>query len=148
MRKEKCGGGSDLINGGADNDTLYGSASDDVLNGDAGDDYLHGGAGDDTLDGGDGDDILIGGDGGIDSLTGGAGVDRFNFTDGWGNDVINDFANDGLEKINLLAVGGVTSLSDLTISDGIDGAVIRYGSNTITVVGLSAVDLDASDFLL
>ena len=58
-----------------------------------------------------------------------------------------DFADDGLEKIDLSAVAGIGSLADLTVTDVSGGALIAFGANTITVVGLTAANLDNSDFI-
>jgi serralysin len=80
-------------------------------------------------------------------LTEGGGTDRFSFEDNWDDDVITDFANNGLEKINMTAVNGVTGMSSLTITNTADGALITYLANSILVEGLAASDLDSSDFI-
>ena len=150
------GNDADYVHGGSGNDVLYGQAGDDNMFGFIGADTLNGGEGNDRLNGGDGNDTLRGG-GGNDVLTGGrhddslwgeGGTDRFNFDDGWGHDVINDFANDGLEKISLAAVEGIASLADLTITNVAGGALVTFGSNSIEVVGVTAAQLDSSDFIL
>ena len=107
---------------------------------------MNGGAGNDTLRGGNGNDVLIGADGN-DQLRGDAGTDRFNFDDGWGNDTIQDFANNGLEKINLAAVAGINNIGDLAIAISGGGALITFGANTILVLGVTAAQLDNSDFI-
>ena len=61
--------------------------------------------------------------------------------------MIHDFADDGLEKIDLSAVTGIDSLADLTVTNASGGALIAFGLNTITVVGLTAASLDNSDFI-
>ncbi|MEM8730969.1 MAG: LamG-like jellyroll fold domain-containing protein [Pseudomonadota bacterium] len=101
---------------------------------------------DDELSGGLGDDVLHGG-GGDDTLTGDSGTDRFVFEDDWGADVITDFANDGLEKIDLSGVRGASAISALTITDSTEGAVISFLDNSILLSGLTADDLDRDDFV-
>ena len=117
------------------------------MNGGDGNDLLNGGDGNDTLRGGAGNDVLTGGRHN-DQLWGDAGNDRFNFDDGWGDDVIHDFANNGLEKINLAAVNAIATLADLTISNVAGGALISLGADSILVMGITAAQLDSSDFVL
>ena len=126
---------------------MYGYHGNDTLNGGDGNDRLNGGDGIDTLRGGTGNDILTGDDGN-DQLWGNAGNDRFNFDDGWGNDTIRDFANNGIEKINLSAVAGINGIGDLTINDSGGSALISFGADSIHVLGVTAAQLDASDFIL
>ena len=114
--------------------------------GEGGEDKLFGDAGNDTLNGGDQDDQLRGGTG-DDELTGGTGNDRFNFEDGWGADTITDFANNGIEKINLFGVTGIEDIGDLTIADQAGGALVSFGGNSILVLGVTATQLDSSDFI-
>lgn len=103
-------GGSDSINGGADDDSIFGQAGNDQLYGDAGNDLLVGGIGSDYLYGGEGDDIIwtdlhqnlgaIGAQGlnrawggsGNDKMTGGAGVDELYGEDG--NDTLDGRAGE------------------------------------------------------
>ena len=108
---------------------------------------MHGGDQNDSLRGGAGNDVLTGGDGN-DQLYGDSGVDRFMFDDAWGDDTIHDFANDGVEKINLAAVAGIDSLADLTIANVTGGAMITFGDDTIKVMGVTAAQLTATDFIL
>ena len=140
------GNDNDVVSGGDQGDDVRGGAGDDRLFGNAGEDRLFGDDGNDRLDGGDQGDNLFGG-AGNDVLTGGGGQDRFSFTDGWGDDRITDFANNGVEKINLVAVSGATSLAQLAISDTAGGALIEYDGNSILLTGLAAADLDDSDFI-
>ena len=42
---------------------------------------------------------------------------------------------------------GIDSLADLTVTNASGGALIAFGLNTITVVGLTATSLDNSDFI-
>ena len=134
------------LNGQGNDDNMYGYHGVDALNGGDGNDRLNGGDGNDTLRGGNGNDILTGGNQ-DDGLWGDAGTDRFNFDDGWGDDTIHDFANNGLEKINLAAVSGIANIGDLTITNAGGGALITFGANTIHVLGLTAGQLDNSDFI-
>ena len=96
--------------------------------------------GNDTLNGGQGND----------ELTGNAGSDTFVFDNGFGRDVITDFdATDNNEDIDLSAVSGITSFSDLVanhLSTVNGNAVITDGSNSITLVGVSTSQLHAQDF--
>lgn len=140
------GDGTDWLSGGGGEDVLRGANDDDVLLGHAGHDSLYGDNGADSLNGGGGHDQLNGG-AGNDVLTGSVGNDTFQFTNGWGDDTITDFANNGIEKINLAPVSGVTEISDLTISTIGGNAQIAYAGNTIVVEGLVAGDLDSGDFV-
>ena len=136
----------DTASGGARADTVRGGNGNDALFGNGGVDMLFGDAGNDRLEGGDQNDQLRGG-AGDDTLTGGSGNDRFNFEDGWGSDTITDFADNGIEKINLFGVTGATGLGDLTITDTAQGALIEYNGDTILVAGITAVQLGAEDFI-
>ncbi|MEQ9643736.1 MAG: hypothetical protein RIM84_27205 [Alphaproteobacteria bacterium] len=135
--------GFDTIDGGAGNDTLRGQGGRDSLIGGDGDDFLVGIQGFDTLNGGGGNDTLIGGQAN-DTLTGGPGADTFVFGDDHGDNVVTDFAN-GTDKLSV----AVASLADLTITNGTGGAVVTWGdgSTSFTLTGITANQLDASDFL-
>ncbi len=154
------GDGNDALNGGAGNDilnagdglnSLSGGAGDDTLNGGANQDGLFGGDGNDTLNGGNGTDLLQGG-AGNDTLSGGQGGDIFNFIGDWGQDTISDY-NAGVDVISfadLNAMGGSatgpSSFTDFTITEVSGNAVISYGANSITLTGVSAASLSATDF--
>ena len=131
------GDGADNLNGGSGTDSLFGDAGNDLLNGFIGNDVLRGGDGNDRIRGGDGDDVLFGD----------AGTDTFAFDAGWGDDRIADFADDGLEKIDFRNIAVIDSIADLTITDTASGALIEYGANSILLTGITAAQLDASDFL-
>ena len=120
---------------------------------------MFGGGGNDTLVGGDDNDTLIGGSGN-DSLTGGAGsdslygqggTDTFVFGDNWGTDGLWDFA-DGSEIIDLSQVSGLTSFGQLSITDQTTGTLnyadVSFAGNHIFVVGVSAAQLTAADFVI
>ena len=141
--------GRDVINGGAGDDKLFGNAGKDTLNGDADDDTLYGGADDDILNGGEGDDVL----------DGGPGADTFVFAPGNGNDYIMDFnrrndsSNDANsdDRIDLSAFDTVNSgnIFGKITTEG-DNAVIDLtndGGGTITLLGVTENDLNASDFM-
>ena len=64
-----------------------------------------------------------------------------------GDDIITDFANNGLEKINLGAVAGINNIGNLTISNFGGGALITFGPDSIHVLGVTAAQLDNSDFI-
>jgi Ca2+-binding RTX toxin-like protein len=115
------------LNGLDGDDYLFGGSAADILNGGAGRDYLHGGAG---------DDILIGG----------TDVDLFDFAPGFGHDVINDF-QDGVDKLQLRGVISATFAANVQIEQVGADAVVTVGENTITLRGMSASGLDATDFL-
>ncbi|MBX9699625.1 MAG: hypothetical protein K2X74_09315 [Acetobacteraceae bacterium] len=133
-------GRSDRIRGDDGDDVLKGRGGNDQLEGDDGDDRLFGGGGNDVLDGGKGNDILVGG----------TGADIFRFGDNEGSDTIADFT-DGVDLIKLSAPG-IANIGDLSIADdGAGNAVISFVSNgdasQITLLGVAAASLSASDFI-
>ena len=104
--------------------------TDDSLTGTDSVDVLRGAGGDDTIDGGGSLDVLLG---------------------GAGNDTITDFdAADDLIDLSLL--GEAVAFDDLTITDLADnsGVTITHTAlgGTITLLGVSAADLDADNFVL
>ena len=106
-----------VISGTDEIDLLFGSMFADVLNGLAGDDTIDAGAGDDHIKAGIGND----------TLTGGEGADLFEFTVGFGSDVITDFEL-GVDKISILDENGtqltLAEYSDLGFSN-IEGGGIK-----------------------
>ena len=150
----------DELHGGAGNDTLNGGAGPDLLFGDAGNDSLMGGDDNDALEGGLGNDTLIGFSG-FDTLVGGEGDDllegRFNadtfvFATGFGNDTIGDFdALNASERIDLSGVVAIADFDDLLanhLSTDQNGNVsIVDGADSILLVGVTAQDLDPTDFI-
>jgi hypothetical protein len=130
--------GKDSLKGGAGNDRLHGGSGKDKLFGDAGDDELKGGGGDDKLDGGAGNDFL----------TGGAGRDTFVFGGAFGVDSITDF-EDGIDRIDLSKVPGITGFGDLAIvADGFGGSIVTVGTEgTIFVWTAPPAALTAADFI-
>ncbi|MGB3165783.1 MAG: calcium-binding protein, partial [Alteraurantiacibacter sp.] len=65
------------------------NAGDDDFNGDNYNEVINGGPGNDDLSGGNGNDTLIGGPG-YDFLAGGSGNDRYEFSAGFGVDIVDD----------------------------------------------------------
>lgn len=99
--------------------------------------------------GGSGDDTIVGNAVG-NRLTGGAGDDQFVFGSNGGKDVVVDFRAGGAhDVIDLTAVAGLNAWSDVQalITSSLDGAVIHLGTGTVTLAGVSAASLGASDFL-
>ena len=124
---------------------FFGGDGNDTLIGGEGADDLRGQNDNDTLIGGAGVDILSG-DGGNDILTGGDDADRFVFRSGWGDDVITDFANDGIETIDVRTVAGLDSLADFIITQIGADVELSYNGDSILVEDITIADLDASDF--
>ncbi|WP_068305203.1 M10 family metallopeptidase C-terminal domain-containing protein [Pararhodobacter sp. CCB-MM2] len=145
------GGGfdADYVHGGGGNDTIYagtGSFADTLVGGD-GNDLIYNGGGNDKVFGGAGADELWGG-AGDDTLTGGAGADTFCFTPSNGSDVIVDFEN-GTDTILIEDVSGGSDaerFANLSIDQIGSDAVISVDALSITVQGVNASALDASDF--
>lgn len=125
--KITTGSGSDSITTGAGNDTISTGLGGDTVNGGAGNDTIAGGAGNDTM-------------------TGGAGNDVFVFSASSGHDKIIDFTSADL--ISFDALSGVTSFSQLTITQAGKDTVISWGSkgNDITLAGVKAGTVNASEF--
>ncbi len=133
------------ILGNAGNNRLNGARGADVLYGMDGNDLLIGGSGYDRLFGGSGNDRLVGGQG-LDQFWGGAGADTFVLLDkGVWREKVMDF-EDEIDRIDLRG-GGLRGLSDLVLVADPDGIVINYGPGSFQLAGISANQLDASDFL-
>ncbi len=136
-------------------ENLIGSAFGDTLVGDAGNNSITGGDGNDKLEGGDGDDTLIGdagfdiltGGAGDDTLTGGATNDRFVFASNWGNDIITDFANDNLEKMDFRGISGLHEVEDFVIADTANGVLLSFEGSSVYLNGLTSADVNRLDFL-
>jgi Ca2+-binding RTX toxin-like protein len=108
---------------------------------------LIGNAAANTLNGGSGNDRLAG-DGGNDMLTGSTGTDTFVFADNSGSDTVTDFAN-GSEKFDLQAVAGLTSFSQLVLTDTGPGVLVDYRTGSFLIANASNFSsIDATDFLL
>jgi Ca2+-binding RTX toxin-like protein len=138
--------GRDVIAANGGNDVVRGQSGNDVLHGEGGSDKLYGGSGTDTLYGDDGNDWLSG-DTGWDTLTGGRGSDVFVMTAHWGTDTVTDFRN-GSDKISLKGIAGLTSLTQVSVSQTGSDTKIGFGSDYIVLKDVSAAVIDASDFIL
>ncbi len=133
------GAGNDTLIGGAGRDTVYAGVGNDSVEGAEGDDALIGGTGDDVLTGGAGNDFLLGG----------TGADVFVFADGFGVDVIRDFA-DGTDVIDVSMHTGISGMSDLVFQQSGSNTVITLadsGPDQITVMNVTAAALTVEDFI-
>ncbi len=108
-------------------------------------DTLLGNSAANTIEGYDGNDIINGG-AGTDKLTGGKGADVFVFNAGFGADTITDFSR-GTDKVDFAGVAGLTNYAQLMITNGAGGALISFAGHSITMSGVTASSLAASDFL-
>src|SRR5262249_2836576 len=132
---------------------IYGEPSAAVSQvGTAGNDRLFGGDFNDTLSGEDGNDVL-GGKQGDDLLTGGAGNDTFVYSvRGEQHDTVTDFQQ-GQDVIDVASanIGSFATLQQLLSTDAQGNAVITSvfdGMNsTMTLMGVSAAQLTAADFV-
>jgi parallel beta-helix repeat protein len=164
-------GGNDSLFGGDGHDVLQGGLGADLLNGGAGVDtasyadatsgvrvYLDGSSPNGGIAVGDsyvsienieGTSFVdtLSGDENANQFVGGGGNDRFEFSVGWGSDTIVDFANNGTEKIDFRGNFGLTSVDDLTITDGVDGVTLAFQGDQILLLGLNSGDIDRLDFL-
>lgn len=111
---------------------IYGSRHDDTLTGNSGVNYLLGNVGDDVLKG----------VGGNDTLRGDQGDDTFVFTANDGDDVVVDF-EDGSDLLEV----PVANFNALTINNSAAGAVVDYGSGTVTLTGINESALTSADFI-
>ena len=156
------GAGNDTILGGNGADTLLGGDGNDFIDGQQGNDTAFLGAGNDIFqwDPGDGSDVVEGQDGtdtmlfngsaGDETFTASANGGRALFTRNLGN-IVMDL--DGVEKINLNALGGVdtVTVNDLTGTDvtevnvnlagTIGGSAGDGAADTVTVKGTGGDDI-------
>ena len=143
------GAGNDVIFGGNGNDNAFGADGNDTIFGGGNDDVVGGGRGDDVLNGSAGNDRILAGFGN-DLMTGGAGFDTFVYVGG--ADRITDFnAASAAEKIDLSAIAFITSFWDLSNNhmsqSGGNVLINAFNGNTLTLLGVNASALDASDFI-
>ena len=126
---------------GAGNDTITGNAADNDIRAGAGNDSVAGAAGDDRLDGG----------AGMDMLAGGLGKDTFAYAAGYGADTVLDFLQGDGDAIDLSAIAGLGSVSQV-LALGIQllaDAVFDFGSgDSLTVKNVEIGSLGAGDFVL
>lgn len=115
--------------GSALDDRLIGSANADTLQGSTGDDFLH--------DGGDNDLLL-----------GGTGADVFVFGRDDSPDRIGDFQA-GTDKLDVSDWGRIYTAMALEITATTTGAVVSYGTETLTITraGGGSLSLTDADFL-
>lgn len=115
--------GIDILNGGDGNDALDGGVENDLIFGGVGNDTLVGGFGDDELYGEFGTDLLAGG-AGSDLLNGGEGDDLYIFSQGDGQDTIEDTAG-----TNQILLKGFESLYQTLLKRVGDDLIITFAGN-------------------
>ena len=111
---------------------------------------IDGAAGADTLTGSAASDTIIGG-AGNDNITPGAGNDRLRFAAGFGQDTITGFDSNpagGQDKLDIQALGitSATFAASVTITNVGGNTRIQIGANRITLNGVAAATVDATDF--
>lgn len=118
--------------------TATGSALDDRLIGGTDAETLMGGAGDDFLHDGGGDDLMIGG----------TGTDVFVFGRDSSPDRIDDFQA-GIDRLDVSDWGRIYTALALQITPTSTGAVVSYGTETLTITrsGGGSLSLSDADFL-
>ena len=159
------GSGDDTITATGRGSWLFGGTGNDTITGsDARTPWylterLFGGDGNDTIDGGGGRDFIYGG-AGDDSLTGGSGGDIFFFSEGHGNDTIQDFNAAEGDKIYLRGFEGtitweqlsskITEVKDANnVVTGVQIDLSDWGGGTIILNGVTSVsDVNAGMFYL
>ncbi len=132
------------------NDTLEGDGAVNSLIGHQGNDMLLGLSGADSLTGGGGADTLEGGTG-ADTLSGNNGDDTFIYDLGDGADTITGFVAGALSDDVLdLGIGAAfdtfSEVQAVTSQVGLDTLIDFGGGDTITLVGVTAINLHADDF--
>jgi Ca2+-binding RTX toxin-like protein len=139
---------ADFFVGTSGDDWVAGYKGVDTIDGGDGNDTINGGGQNDILNGGAGDDRIVG-DTGNDLMTGGTGMDWFRaIAFGFGHDTVTDFEN-GVDKLRFTGMAGVDDFSDFVVTTNGDGwAVVTLSDgSSITLTGMLASDVDASDFL-
>ena len=152
--------GVDLVGGGfageATGDTfdsiefIVGSEHHDNLLGNDAINRINGGDGCDVIFGRGGNDTLIG-EAGNDILNGGSGNDVFIFSEGDGNDIIEDFeAGAGRTDRLRLLDSSFEDFEDVqsALTDTEDGALLTLDNGSILLQNLNSADLVADDFIL
>ncbi|NOT42738.1 MAG: hypothetical protein HOP13_19850 [Alphaproteobacteria bacterium] len=149
---------SDIENfiGGTGNDTITFGNGVNNINGGGGNDVIVAGAGADIILGGAGNDTISGGTGN-DTMNGGAGTDVFLFTTNFGNDTIAGFdfnpggggGGPGQDFLRLNPALGITAANFAAnvsiVAQGAD-TLITIGTNTITLLGVQANQVNVTDF--
>jgi Ca2+-binding RTX toxin-like protein len=118
-----------------------------IIAGGNGGETLDGKGGDDFLFGGNGSDRLIGGDGN-DRLTGGNGRDTFVFAPGFGNDVVTDFSHTDQIEFDGGIFQNFRAVQAATTQVGDDTVITLDANNSVTLQGVAADSLHASNFIL
>jgi Ca2+-binding RTX toxin-like protein len=110
---------------------ITGNGANNFLGGEAGNDTLLGGAGNDTLDGGLDNDVM----------TGGAGDDVYYVDKGdgagaaTGEDVVNELANGGYDRVRLLHTSAVTYVAPANVEEvDVDSSIVA-GTTAINIIG-------------
>lgn len=105
--------GDDRLVGGDGDDTLYGGSGNDTLIGEAGADYMNGEAGNDSYEAGAGDTVVDG-----------SGTNTLKLVDGGsytvsasGADLLLDFGDTGVLRIEAALTGSMASIDGQTMSD-------------------------------
>lgn len=119
---ERFSNGDDTVYLTNDADIVLGGDGADMLSGRNDNDRLFGQGGDDRLDGGNGDDLLSG-RAGDDVLYGGSGADTYVFGRGYGNDIISDSAEGGLQR-DTMRLLGLTPADIQVTADYADNLVV------------------------
>lgn len=123
---------------------LVAGANGGTLTGTSGDDQIIGSDMADTLVGGDGQDIVADG-AGQDVLTGGAGSDLFVLNADGQADAITDYER-GADRLDLSAWDFLYDVSQVSITPTTDGAILSFGSETLSITASDGAALTASDF--
>jgi VCBS repeat-containing protein len=129
------GSGNATLAGGGGNDTIDGNDGNDVLDGGTGADTLNGGWGDDTLKGGAGNDCLVGG----------LGNDVYQFSRGFGQDVVSDggWSNSDADVISFDATIAVSDVIVTKTSDN-TGLILQIaGTEDRITINQSLVDANS-----
>ena len=144
----RSGDGNDSISGGNGNDVLQAGNGNSKVDGGNGNDTLTVGNGNNSLGGGNGDDILHVGTGN-NLLTGGNGSDQFVFGPGFGKDVIADFSQgDHIEFDGVFANFQNVQPHQVGANTVIYLDASMDPDHSITLLGVAANSLHASDFIL
>ncbi|WKT60104.1 calcium-binding protein [Microbulbifer thermotolerans] len=136
---------ADLIYAYSSDDTIEALDGDDIVHAGAGNDHLQGGDGNDSLFADDGDDLLEGG-AGNDLLEGGTGSDRYQFSAGWGEDVIIDSAGNDSVYFSNIAPADLQLRRDgfdLVVSNLVTGDELRVQgqfSDQVGIAGETAIE--------
>jgi len=104
-----------------------------------------GGSGNDTLAADASGGVLLDGSGN-DQLEGGAGADVFVMAADNDHDEISSF-EPGVDRVDLSAWNGLTSVAQLEITSQSDGALLRYGTESLRLYTHDGSPLTPADFL-